>query len=142
MDLPAKHRQERRDLEVKRPVRPVALVILTACALYPGLTSVFQGLYPWVTGQEFALVGQQGVFVDMAVRLGLPIWAPNLLKAAIGGAWLAGVPGLWAGDWRAWPLTLLGAVGSLLLGPGPGVMGLLGIVCLTVFRETSAHQPA
>jgi hypothetical protein len=82
------------------------------------------------------------VFVDIAVRLGLPIWAPNLAKAAIGGAWLAGVPGLWAGDWRAWPLTLLGAVGSLLLGPGPGVMGLLGIVCLTVFRETSAHQPA
>jgi hypothetical protein len=29
---------------MKRPVRPVALVILTACALYPGLTSVFQGL--------------------------------------------------------------------------------------------------
>jgi hypothetical protein len=127
---------------MKRPVRPVALVILTACALYPGTTAVFQGLYPWVTGQEFALLGQQGAFVDIAVRLGLPIWAPNLAKAAIGGAWLAGVPGLWAGDWRAWPLTLLGAVGSLLLGPGPGVMGLLGIVCLTVFRETSAHQPA
>jgi hypothetical protein len=31
---------------MKRPVRPVALVILTLCALYPGLTSVFQGLYP------------------------------------------------------------------------------------------------
>ncbi len=127
---------------MKRPVRPVALVILTVCALYPGLTSVFQGLYPWVTGQEFALLGQQGVFVDLAVWLGLPIWVPNLLKAAIGGAWLAGVPGLWAGDWRAWPLTMLGAAGSLLLGPGPGVMGLVGIVCLTVFRETSAHQPA
>jgi hypothetical protein len=127
---------------MKRPVRPVALVILTACALYPGTTTVFQGLYPWVTGQEFALMGQQGAFVDIAVRLGLPIWVPNLAKAAIGGAWLAGVPGLWAGDWRAWPLTMLGAVGSLLLGPGPGVMGLLGIVCLTVFRETSAHQPA
>jgi hypothetical protein len=127
---------------MKRPVRPIALVILTACALYPGLTSVFQGLYPWVTGHEFALLGQQGVFVDTLVKFGAPIWLPNLMKAAIGGAWLAGVPGLWAGDWRAWPLVLLGAAGSLLLGPGPGVMGLVGIVCLTVFRETSEHQPA
>ena len=127
---------------MNRPVRPVALVILTACALYPGLTSVFQGLYPWVAGQEFALLGQQGVFVDLAVRFGLPIWAPNLAKAAIGSAWLAGVPGLWAGDLRAWPLVALGALGSLLLGPGPGVMGIVGLICLTVFRETSAHQPA
>jgi hypothetical protein len=127
---------------MKRPVRPVALVILTACALYPGLTSVFQGLYPWVTAQEFGLVGQQGVFVDLALKFGAPIWVPNLLKAAIGGAWLAGVPGLWAGEWRAWPLVMLAAVGSLLLGPGPGFMGVLGIICLTVFRETSAQQPA
>ena len=127
---------------MKRPVRPVALVILTLCALYPGLTSVFQGLYPWVTGQEFALISQQGAFVDLCVKLGLPIWAPNLLKAGIGGAYLAGVPGLWAGDWRAWPLVMLGALGSLLLGPGPGVMGIVAIICLTVFRETSAHQPA
>ena len=133
---------EGRNDPMKRPVRPVALVVLTACALYPGLTSVFQGLYPWVTGQEFALISQQGVFVDLAVKLGAPIWAPNLMKAAIGGAYLAGVPGLWAGDWRAWPLTLLGALGSLLLGPGPGLMGVIAILCLTVFRETSAHQPA
>lgn len=127
---------------MKRPVRPVALYVLTLCALYPGLTSVFQGLYPWVTGQEFALLGQQGVFVDMAVKFGAPIWLPNLMKAAIGLAWLGGVPGLWAGDWRAWPLTLLGAAGSLLLGPGPGIMGITGLICLTVFRETSEHQPA
>src|ERR1051326_6979908 len=78
---------------MKRPVRPVALVILTLCELYPGLTSVFQGLYPWVARQEFALVGQQGVFVDLALKFGLPIWLPNLLKAAIGLAWLGGVPG-------------------------------------------------
>ncbi len=127
---------------MKRPVRPVALVILTACALYPGLTSVFQGLYPWVNGQEFALVGQQGMFVDMAVKFGLPVWLPHLLKVAIGLAYLGGVPGLWAGDWRAWPLVLLGALGSLLLGPGPGVMGVVAIICLTVFRETPQHQPA
>ena len=127
---------------MKRPVRPVALVILTLCALYPGLTSVFQGLYPWVAGQDFALISQTGVFVDLCTKLGLPIWAPNLAKAAIGGAYLAGVPGLWAGDWRAWPLVLLGALGSLLLGPGPGIMGIIAIICLTVFRETSEDQPA
>ena len=127
---------------MKRPVRPVALVILTLCALYPGLTSVFQGLYPWVAGQDFALISQTGVFVDLCTKLGLPIWVPNLAKAAIGGAYLAGVPGLWAGDWRAWPLVLLGALGSLLLGPGPGIMGIIAIICLTVFRETSQHQPA
>src|SRR5262245_66216694 len=113
---------------MKRPVRPVALVILTACALYPGLTSVFQGLYPWVTGEEFALVGQHGAFVDIAVRLGLPVWVPNLLKAGIGGAWLAGVPGLWAGDWRAWPLARHGAGGSRLLARGAGDIGLGGRV--------------
>jgi len=127
---------------MKRPVRPVALVILTLCALYPGLTSVFQGLYAWVCGQEFGLMGQSGAFVSTLAKLGLPIWAPNLLKAAIGLAWLGGVPGLWAGDWRAWPLVLLAAVGSLLLGPGPAVMGIIGILCLTVFRETEQHQPA
>jgi hypothetical protein len=131
-----------RDSYVKRPVRPIALVILTLCALYPGLTAVFQGLYPWVAGQEFALISQQGPFVDLCMKLGLPIWAPNLFKAAVGGAYLAGVPGLWAGDWRAWPLVMLGALGSLMLGPGPGVMGIVAILCLTVFRETSAHQPA
>lgn len=127
---------------MKRPVRPAALVILTACALYPGLTSVFQGLYPFVNGQEFTLLGQQGALADMTLKLGLPIWLPSLLKTAIGGAYLAGVPGLWAGEWLAWPLVLVGALGSLLLGPGPGVMGIIALICLTVFRETPAHQPA
>lgn len=127
---------------MKRPVRPVALVILTLCALYPGLTSLFQGLYPFVCGQEFALLGQEGVFVDTLVKFGLPIWVPALMKAGIGGAFLAAVPGLWAGDWRAWPLALLGAAGALLLGPGPGVMGLIALVCLTVYRETPSTLPA
>jgi hypothetical protein len=95
-----------------------------------------------VCGQEFALLGQQGVFVDTLVKFGAPIWVPALMKTAIGGAFLASVPGLWAGDWRAWPLALLGAVGALLLGPGPGVMGLIAIVCLTVFRETPQTLPA
>ena len=127
---------------MKRPVRPVALVILTALALYPGLTSVFQGLYPWVTGESFALISQKGPLVDIALKLGLPIMVPNLLKAAIGLAWLGAVPGLWAGDWRAYPLGLLAAAGSLLLGPGQGIAGIIGLVCLIVFRETDQVQPA
>lgn len=122
---------------MKRPVRPVALVVLTALALYPGLTSVFQGLYPWVTGQPFNLMGQEGFLVDLLVRtMHLPIAVPNLLKAAIGLAWLGAVPGLWAGDGRAYPLALLAAAGSLLLGVGPAVCGVLGLVCLVAFRET------
>ena len=127
---------------MNRPVRPFALYILTLCALYPGLTSVFQGLYPFVTGESFALLGEKGVFVDMLLKFGVPVAVPHLIKAGIGLAWLAGVPGLWAGDWRAWPLALLAALGSFALGPGPGVMGLIGLICLTVFRETSQHQPA
>jgi hypothetical protein len=127
---------------MKRPVRPVALVILTLCALYPGLTAVFQGLYPWVAGQPFVQVGQQGMFVDTMLGFGLPVWLPNLLKAGIGLAWLASVPALWIGEGRAWPLALLAAAGSLVLGPGPAVMGIVGLVCLTVFRETEQHLPA
>ena len=127
---------------MKRPVRPIALVVLTLCALYPGLTAVFQGFYPWVTGQEFTLVGQAGGFVDLTVRLGLATWVPHLLKGLIGLAWLAGVPPLWLGEGRAVPLVVLGAVGSLLLGPGPAVMGIVALVCLFLFRETVQHQPA
>lgn len=127
---------------MKRPVRPVALVILTLCALYPGLSAVFQGLYPWVTGQPFVQLGQQGMFVDVLLKMGLPIAVPNLVKAAVGLAWLASVPALWIGEGRAWPLALLAAAGSLLLGPGPAVMGVVGLVCLTVFRETEQHLPA
>lgn len=127
---------------MKRPVRPVALVILTACALYPGLSSVFQGFYSWVTGEWFTLVGQQGLFVDLVVKLGLPAVIPNTVKGLIGLAWLAAVPGLWAGDGRAYPLALLAAAGSLLLGPGPAVMGVIGLVCLVAFRETEEVQPA
>lgn len=127
---------------MKRPVRPVALLILTLCALYPGLAAVFQGFYPWVTGHPFQFWGEQGVFVDMALKVGLPVWVPYLLKGLIGLAWLAAVPGLWIGEGRAWPLALLAAAGSLLLGPGPAVMGVIGLVCLTVFRETEQHLPA
>ena len=127
---------------MKRPVRPVALVVLTACALYPGLAAVFQGFYPWVAGQEFTIVGQQGAFVTFLTRMGFLYAVPSLLKGFIGLAWLAGVPGLWLGEKRAVPLTFAAAAGSLVLGPGPAVMGIVGLICLTVFRETSQHQPA
>jgi hypothetical protein len=127
---------------MKRPVRPVALVILTLCALYPGLTSAFQGFYPWVTGQEFALLGQMSGFVDLPVKMGFATWVPNVVKGLIGLAWLAGVPGLWAGEGRAVPLVALAAAGSLLLGPGPAAMGVVGFICLFGFRETEQHRPA
>lgn len=127
---------------MKRPVRPVALVILTACALYPGLSSLYQGLYPFVTAQPFNLVSQQGLMLDMAIKLGIPIIVPHIVKTLIGLAWLGGVPGLWAGDWRAYPLTLLAAAGSLLMPGGPMVMGVIGLICLIGFRETEEVVPA
>jgi len=127
---------------MKRPVRPVALVVLTLCALYPGLTAVFQGFYPWVAGQEFALLGQMGMFVDLPFKLGMATWVPHLVKGLVGLAWLAGVPGLWAGEGRAVPIVAVAAVASLLLGPGPAVMGVVALICLFVFRETEQHQPA
>lgn len=133
---------------MNRPVRPAALVILTLCCLYPGLTLVFQGGYPLVTGAMFNLSNHEGYMIDMARQMGLPVWLPLALKVAVGGAWLAGVPGLWAGDWRAYPIVLLAALGSLLIPGGTGLfsgvqfMGVVGLICLTVFRETSQHQAA
>ena len=125
-----------------RPVRPVALVILTLCAAYPGITFLWQGLYPFGAGEMFGLVGQQGPWVDLAVRLGLPVWLPLLLKTGLGAAWVFGVLGLWAGDSRAYPLALLAAAGSLLYPVGPLIMGVLGLVCLLGFRENAEQVPA
>jgi len=120
-----------------RPVRPVALVILTVCMIYPGLTSVYQGLYPLWAGEFFNLVGQKGVLMDLAVKMKIPVALVLGMKAAIGFAWLAGVPGIWAGDWKAYGLTLLAAAGSLLLPGGPMFMGALGLICLIFFRENA-----
>ena len=125
-----------------RPVRPVALVILTACLLYPGVTMLYQGLYPFVTGEYFNLVGQHGPWMDIALKLGLPPVVPSLAKVGLGAAWAAGVLGLWAGDGRAYPLALLAAAGSLLFPVGPVVMGVIGLVCLIFFRESSDTVPA
>ena len=125
-----------------RPVRPVALVILTACMLYPGVTLLYQGVYPFVAQEWFTLVGEQGPWMDLARRFGLPLAVVSGAKAALGAAWLGGVLGLWAGDGRAYPLALLAAVGSLFYPGGAMVMGALGLVCLLFFREKSDAVPA
>ena len=125
-----------------RPVRPIALVILTVCMVYPGVTMLFQGLYPFVAGADFNLVGQLGPWSNVAARMGLPIIVPYLLKTVVGSLWLLGVPGLWAGDWRAYPVVLLAALGSLLNPVGPTIMSVLALVCLIGFRENAEQVPA
>jgi len=125
-----------------RPVRPVALVILTVCMLYPGVTLLYQGLYPFVAQDWFNLVGQQGVWFGLADKFGVPLWLVSLLKAGLGGAWLAGVLGLWAGEWKAYPLALLAAAGTLLYPGGAMVMAVLGLICLIFFRENADEVPA
>jgi len=125
-----------------RPVRPVALVILTACMLYPGVTMLYQGIYPFVAQEWFNLVGDQGPWMNLAQRLGVPMVVVTLAKAGLGAAWVGGVLGLWAGDGRAYPLALLAAVGSLFYPGGGMVMGAIGLVCLLFFREKSDAVPA
>jgi hypothetical protein len=125
-----------------RPVRPVALVILTACMVYPGVTMLYQGLYPFVAGEWFNLVGDAGLWTVFLGKFGVPPLAVNLAKAALGGAWLAGVLGLWAGDGRAYPLALLAAAGTLLYPGGAMAMGGIGLVCLIFFREDPDQVPA
>jgi hypothetical protein len=125
-----------------RPVRPVALVILTACMLYPGVTMLFQGLYPFVAGEWFTLVGEQGVWADLAIKFGIPLVAVYVAKAALGAAWIAGVLGLWAGDQKAYPLTLAAALGTLLYPGGGMLTSAIGLVCLLGFREKSEDVPA
>ena len=127
---------------MKRPVRPVALVILTACMLYPGLGYVFQGFYPFVAFEYFTLVAKMGPWMDWAAQFGIPLWVPSVLKGLLGLAWIGGVLGLWAGDGRAMPLVLLAAVGSLLYPGGGMLMALLALIGLFVFREDASVQPA
>ena len=125
-----------------RPVRPVALVILTACMIYPGVTLLYQSLYPFWAGEHFNLVGRHGVWMDLALRLGLPAIAVVALKLALGGAWVAGVLGLWAGDRKAYPLVLLAAAGTLLYPGGAMIMAAIALVCLIFFREGPEAVPA
>ena len=127
---------------MSRPVRPIALVILTACMAYPGVTLLWQGLYPFVAGDYFNLVGQTGPWMALAAQLHVAPIVVLGLKALLGLLWVLGVLGLWAGDGRAYPLALLAAAGSLLFPGGPMVMGLIGLVCLLGFRETEGVVPA
>jgi len=125
-----------------RPVRPIALVILTACMIYPGLSLLFQGVYPFVAGEYMMQYGQFGPWLDLAMRLGIPPIIPVLLKLAVGSAWLFGVLGLWAGDARALPLVIAAAVVSLFNPIGPSVMSVLALIVLFRFREDPTQVPA
>ena len=125
-----------------RPVRPTALVILTGCLVYPGVTMLFQGLYPLVTGEWFSLVGNHGPWANVLTRFGVPQLAVDLVKALIGAGWVAGVLGLWAGDGKAWPLAVGAAAVTLLAGGGPTVMAVVALVCLFFFRENADEVPA
>ena len=118
-----------------RPVRPVALVVLTFCMVYPGATMLFQGLYPFCTGEWFALVGDRGPWMTFLGRFGVSPSAVSLIKAGLGGAWVAGVLGLWAGDMKAYPLVLLAAIGTLFHPGGAMIMAVLALVSLVFFRE-------
>lgn len=125
-----------------RPVRPIALVILTLCMLYPGITLVFQGLYPFVAGEHFWLKNVVHPWVAVGVRMGLPPTVPYLLMAGVGLLWLVGVPGLWAGDWKAYPIVILAALASLLMPTGPTIMAILALIVLVFFREKAEEVPA
>ena len=127
---------------MSRPVRPVALVILTACLAYPGVTLLWQGLYPFVAGDYFNLVGQTGPWMILATKLHIAPIVVLGLKAVLGLLWVLGVLGLWAGDGRAYPLAVLAAAGTLLYPGGGMVMAALALVCLIFFREQQEEVPA
>ena len=127
---------------MSRPVRPVALVILTACMAYPGVTMLFQGLYPFVAGDYFNLVGQTGPWMALAASLHIAPIVVLGLKSLLGLSWILGVLGLWAGDGRAYPLALFAAAGTLLYPGGGMVMAALALVCLIFFRENREEVPA
>lgn len=125
-----------------RPVRPLALVILTFCMVYPGVTMLFQGLYPFCTGEMFMLWSQTGPWMAVAQKIGIPVWVVSLLKAALGTAWVAGVLGLWAGDWKAYPLVVAAAVATLLYPVGGMVMAVLALIALFGLRENPSEVAA
>ena len=125
-----------------RPVRPVALVILTACMIYPGITMLFQGLYPLVAGEYFNLVGQQGPWITFLGKFGVHPLTVSLIKAALGLMWTAGVLGLWAGDGKAYPVVVAAAALTLLYPGGGMVMAIIALVCLVFFREKAEEVPA
>ena len=127
---------------MNRPVRPVALVILTACMIYPGVTMLFQGGYPFVAGEWFNLVGNQGPWISWLGKMGIGAIPVSVLKVVVGLMWCGGVLGLWAGDGRAYPLALGAAVLTLLYPGGGMVMAVLALICLLGFRERAEEVPA
>ena len=110
--------------------------------IYPGVTMIFQGLYPLVTGEYFQLVGQPGLWTQFFGNLGVPPMIVNGFKAFLGLLWAAGVLGLWAGDGKAYPVALLAAVLTLLYPGGGMVMAALALICLIFFRENADEVPA
>ena len=127
---------------MNRPVRPVALVILTACMIYPGVTMLFQGGYPFVAGEWFNLVGNQGPWITWLGKMGIGAIPVSVLKVVLGLMWCGGVLGMWAGDGRAYPLALGAAVLTLLYPGGGMVMAVLALICLLGFRERAEEVPA
>ena len=125
-----------------RPVRPVALVILTLCMLYPGITMLYQGAYPFINGDYFNLVGDQGLLTTWLGHMGIAPQVVNGFKALVGLIWIAGVLGLWAGDQRAYPVALAAALLTLLVPGGGMVMAVLALICLIFFRERAEEVPA
>jgi hypothetical protein len=125
-----------------RPVRPVALVILTACMVYPGVTMLYQGAYPLINGDYFNLVGQPGVWATFLGKFGIGPMVVDGFKSLLGLMWIGGVLGLWAGDGKAWPLTLAAAALTLLYPGGGMVMAVLALVSLIFFRENPEQVTA
>src|SRR5215831_4849193 len=125
-----------------RPVRPVALVILTVAMIYPGVTMLYQGGYPFINGDYFNLVGNTGVWASFFGRFGVPPLMVDAFKAFVGLLWCAGVLGLWAGDGKAYPVSLAAAVISLFYPGGGMVMAALALICLIFFRENPEEVPA
>jgi hypothetical protein len=125
-----------------RPVRPVALVILTACMLYPGLTMAYQGGYPFVTGEWFSLLGNQGPWMAMFAKMTNGPILVSVAKTVIGLMWIGGVLGLWAGDMKAYPLALAAAVLTLLYPGGGMIMAVLALISLLAFREKATEVTA
>jgi hypothetical protein len=122
---------------VSRPVRPMALTLLTACLAYPGLALLFQGLYPFFAGESFVLGSRLDPWHAWAAALGIPFVAVPIAKALLGLLWTAGVLGLWAGDPRAWLPTLVAALLTLTHPWGGTVMAVVALICLFGFRENA-----
>jgi len=125
-----------------RPVRPVALVVLTGCMAYPGVTMLYQGAYPFVAGEWFNLSADYGLWANLLGRIGVPAIFGDAFKALVGAGWVAGVLGLWAGDMKAHPVVLGAAAVTVLHGGGPSVMAVIALICLLFFRENPDEVPA